>query len=134
MLRRNPELRRRAVRPPARPSAHAVAELGAFADRCEAVGGDFFEAVPAGADAYLLSHVIHDWAEPQALAILARVREAIAPDGRLLVVEMVMPTDDAPHPARMLDMTMLLVTGGIASAPRTSTPTCSRAPGSASSG
>jgi hypothetical protein len=92
---------------------HAVPKLDAFADRVEIVGGDFFEAVPPGADAYLLSHIVHDWSVPQALAILARVRDAIAEDGRLLVVEMVMPTDDTPHPARMLDMTMLLMTSGM---------------------
>jgi hypothetical protein len=87
-------------------------EVETFVDRCEIVGGDFFAAVPTGADAYLVSHVIHDWDEPRALAILQRIREAIASVGRLLVVEMVMPTDDAPHPAQMLDMTMLALTGG----------------------
>ena len=90
----------------------AVAELDAFADRCEIVGGDFFEAVPPGGDAYLLSHIVHDWAEPQAVSLLARVREAMAPEGRLLIVESVVPSDDAPHPAHMLDMLMLLFTGG----------------------
>ena len=55
---------RRAVRP----SGHGrstVDELEAFADRCEISGGDFFDAVPAGADAYLLSHIVHDWASPR---------------------------------------------------------------------
>jgi hypothetical protein len=92
---------------------HAIPELDAFADRLEISGGDFFEAVPVGADAYLLSHIVHDWSEAKALAILSRVREAIADDGRLLVVEMVMPTDNTPHPARMLDITMLLLTSGM---------------------
>jgi O-methyltransferase domain len=68
--------------------------------------------VPSGADAYVLSHVVHDWPEQQALAILARVREAIPPSGRLLIVEMVMPADDTPHPAHMLDISMMLLTGG----------------------
>ena len=89
-----------------------VDELAAFADRCEIIGGDFFDAVPPGADAYLLSHIVHDWAEPEAVSILTRVREAIAPAGRLLIVENVMPTDDTPHPAYLLDMPMLLLTGG----------------------
>ena len=65
VLRRRPGAARRAVRP-ARTVERAVAELDAFAERCEIAGGDFFEAVPAGADAYLLSHIVHDWAEPQA--------------------------------------------------------------------
>jgi hypothetical protein len=92
--------------------AHPSAELSPVAERCQITAGDFFESVPAGADAYLLSHVIHDWPEPQALSILTRVREAIAPSGRLLIVELVMPTDDTPHPARMIDIVMLLFTGG----------------------
>jgi hypothetical protein len=66
---------------------------------------------PSG-DAYLLSHVVHDWTDAEAVAILARVREAIAPGGRVLIIEMVMPTDDTPHPALMLDTRMLLVTRG----------------------
>lgn len=89
-----------------------VDELAAFADRCEISGGDFFDAVPPGADAYLLSHIVHDWAEPEAVSILTRVREAIAPAGRLLIVENVVPADDTPHPAYLLDMLMLLLTGG----------------------
>ena len=92
--------------------AHPSAELAKLAGRCQITAGDFFEAVPAGADAYLLSHIVHDWPEPQAIAILTRVREAIAPSGRLLIVELVMPSDDTPHPARMLDIVMLLLTGG----------------------
>ena len=90
----------------------AAPSLAAFADRVETDGGDFFEGVTPDADAYLLSHVIHDWAEPQALTILRRVREATVASGRLLIVEAVMPADDTPHPARMLDMLMLMVTGG----------------------
>jgi hypothetical protein len=92
--------------------ANPLPEVEAFADRCEIVGGDFFAAVPGGADTYLVSHVIHDWDERHALTVLQRIREAVASDGRLLVVEMVMPTDDAPHPALLLDITMLLLTGG----------------------
>ena len=72
----------------------------------------FDKIVHVESDAYLLSHVVHDWPEAQAIAILTRVREAIAPTGRLLVVEMVLPADDTPHPARMLDIVMLMLTGG----------------------
>jgi hypothetical protein len=111
VLRRRPDLRGVLFDLP-RTVEHSVAELDAFAERCEIVGGDFFERVPAGADAYLLSHVVHDWPEQQALSILTRVREAIVPRGRLLIVEMAMPADGTPHPAHMLDITMMLVTGG----------------------
>ena len=98
--------------------AHVVADAGPFlqaqgiADRVVTQGGDFFEAVPAGGDAYLLSHILHDWSEEQALTILRNVRQAMNPQGRLLVVEMVLPDDDTPHPGKMLDMVMLTVAGG----------------------
>lgn len=83
------------------------------ADRCELIAGDFFESLPAGADAYLLSHVIHDWDEHRALAVLRNCREAMNPDGRLLLVEMVIPPGDEPHPGKMLDMVMMSLTGGM---------------------
>lgn len=74
--------------------------------------GDFFETVPAGGDAYVLSHIIHDWSEEQCLGILGRVRKAMRPDGRLLLVEMVLPAGDTPHPGKVLDMVMLALPGG----------------------
>jgi hypothetical protein len=74
--------------------------------------GDFFKSVPAGGDAYLLSHVIHDWNEDQCLTILGHCRKAMKPDGRLLLVEMVLPAGDTPHPGKILDMVMLVVPGG----------------------
>ncbi len=74
--------------------------------------GDFFERVPAGGDAYLLSHIIHDWNEDQCLTILGHCRNAITPDGRLLIVETVLPTGDTPHQGKVQDMVMLVVPGG----------------------
>jgi hypothetical protein len=81
-------------------------------DRVTIEAGDFFEAVPAGGDAYVLSHVIHDWNEERCLAILGHCRKAITPDGRLLIVEMVLPAGDTPHPGKVLDMVMLVFPGG----------------------
>ncbi len=74
--------------------------------------GDFFQGVPAGGDAYVLSHVIHDWNEEQCLTILRHCRGAMKPDGRLLLVEMVLPEGNTPHPGKMLDIVMLVVPGG----------------------
>ena len=82
------------------------------ADRCAVVEGDFFEAVPPGGDAYVLSHVIHDWDEARCQAILANCRRAMGGRGRLLLVEAVLPPGDAPHPAKVLDLVMLTVAGG----------------------
>ncbi len=74
--------------------------------------GDFFQHVPTGGDAYILSHIIHDWNEDQCLMILGHVRKAMKPAGRLLIVEMVLASGDAPHPGKILDMVMLSQTGG----------------------
>jgi hypothetical protein len=74
--------------------------------------GSFFETVPAGADAYLLSHVIHDWSEEQCLAILGNCRKAMKPGSRLLLIEMVLPDGDTPHPGKILDIVMLVGPGG----------------------
>jgi len=82
------------------------------ADRVTIEGGSFFESVPAGHDAYLLSHIIHDWDDGENATILKNVHEAMKPDGKLLIVEMVLPEGDEPHMGKMLDMMMLLVPGG----------------------
>jgi hypothetical protein len=74
--------------------------------------GNFFESVPAGGDAYVLSHIIHDWSQEQCLSILGHCREAIKPDGRLLIVETVLPMGDTPHQGKLQDMVMLVVPGG----------------------
>ena len=97
---------------------HVVADAPALlashgvADRVTIESGSFFESVPAGHDAYLLSHIIHDWDDSENATILKNVREAMKPDGKLLIVEMVLPEGDEPHMGKMLDMMMLLVPGG----------------------
>jgi hypothetical protein len=82
------------------------------AARCELVAGDFFESVPAGGDTYLLSWILHDWDDDSALRILRNVRAAIVPEGRLLVVESVLPPGDGPHFSRFGDIVMLVALGG----------------------
>lgn len=80
--------------------------------RCERLGGDFFTAVPPGGDAYLLSHIIHDWDVTACHMILRNCREAMNPGGRVLIVEMVLPAGAEPHPGKVLDLVMLAVAGG----------------------
>jgi hypothetical protein len=77
-------------------------------ERCDIVAGSFFEALPAGGDVYLLSWVLHDWGDDDAVRILTRCREAAGPSGRVLVVEQ--PLDVVP--ATELDLRMLLYFGG----------------------
>ena len=92
--------------------APALLAAKGISDRVTIEAGDFFENVPVGADAYILSHIIHDWSEDQCLTILGNVRKAMSPAARLLIVEMVLPAGDAPHPGKMLDMVMLAQLGG----------------------
>jgi len=77
------------------------------------VGGDFFVEVPAGADAYVLSRVVHDWSDADAVAILRTVRRAMPDDGTLLLVEAVLPARAADDPAAVrMDVHMLTLLGG----------------------
>jgi len=115
VLRANPALRGIVLeRPDVAPRAAAhLAALG-LADRCSAVAGDFFAAVPEG-DAYLLKHVIHDWDDARATAILAAIRRT-AGTAPVLIVEGVYPPhvaqDDASLRAASNDVNMLVCTGG----------------------
>src|SRR5262245_44112322 len=68
----------------------------------ELVAGDVFDSVPAGGDAYLLRHILHDFDDPQARRILANVRRAMRPDARVIVLEAPLPTDNTPTPGRWL--------------------------------
>jgi len=94
----------------AKRAGDVVARAG-VSDRCRVVGGDFFESVPAAGDAYLLRHVLHDWEDREAVAILRNCREAMRPGGRVLVVESVIPPGNDPCFGKWLDLMMLVVGG-----------------------
>jgi orsellinic acid C2-O-methyltransferase len=87
-----------------------------LAGRCSAVGGDFFEEVPKGGDAYLLKHVIHDWDDERAITVLCNCHRAMAPNAKLLVIEGVYPEriDQSIESkgAAANDVNMLVSTGG----------------------
>jgi hypothetical protein len=92
-------------------AARRLGEAG-VADRCRVIGGSFFEAVPAGGDAYILSNVLHDWQDDEATTILRNVRAALDGRGRLLVVnEQIIPPGNDPHPGKLGDIMMLLIGG-----------------------
>lgn len=80
-----------------------------LSQRCEAVGGDFFASVPAGGDAYIMKHIIHDWNEERASTILQCCRRQMPEEGRLLVVEMVIPEGNAPSFGKLMDLEMLVL-------------------------
>jgi len=92
--------------------APALIQSRGLTNRVTLEEGSFFERVPSGGDAYLLSHVIHDWSEAQCLTILGHCRRALNPGGKLLLIEMVLPSGNTPHPGKMLDMMMLVGPGG----------------------
>lgn len=78
------------------------------ADRCDVIGGDMFQAVPAGADAYVIKRVLMDWGDEQAAAVLRNCAAAMSEAGRALVVEMLMGPGNDPSPAKSFDILMLL--------------------------
>jgi hypothetical protein len=91
--------------------AHVV-EGAVVGERCEIVGGSFFDAVPEGADAYLLKAVLHDWEDDDALRILARCRAAIPAHGALLVVERDLGAPNENADAKLSDLNMMVGVGG----------------------
>ena len=88
-----------------------LARLGVL-DRCEAVGGDFFAEVPGGGSHYLLSMVLNDWPDDEVVRILRRIREVIPSAGELIILQMVVPATDHPNFPALLDLEMLVHTGG----------------------
>ena len=91
--------------------ARGAVENAGFRERCRLVGGSFLESVPNGADAYLLRHIVHDWSDEDAAAILRNCRSAMKPDGKLLVVEIVVPAGNDPSFAKWMDL-MMVTYGG----------------------
>jgi hypothetical protein len=84
----------------------------ALAGRVSAEGGSFFEAVPAGADAYILAQVLHDWSDDDCVRILDACRRAGGPGARLLVLEQILPDGPAPNVSKLTDLNMLVLLGG----------------------
>ncbi|HEX3280014.1 MAG TPA: methyltransferase [Pyrinomonadaceae bacterium] len=87
-------------------------QITGLGSRCELVDGDFFASVPAGADAYIMKHIIHDWDDERAVKILRNVRNAMKPDGRVLLVESVITAGNTQDFGKLLDIEMLVSPGG----------------------
>lgn len=91
-----------------RPEVVATATLPeAIAGRCETVAGDMLEAVPAGGDAYLLKRVLMDWGDDLATKALMNCRDAMVKDGKILVIEPIVPDGNEPSVSKVLDLIML---------------------------
>jgi O-methyltransferase domain len=81
-------------------------------ERCTLASGDMFSSVPAGADAYIMKHIIHDWPDDLCVNILAACRKGVNPGGKLLVVDNVIQPGNSFSPGKFLDLQMLIFPGG----------------------
>lgn len=99
-------------RPAAISGAQAYLESAGLADRTTCAAVDFFDTVPGGADAYVLSRILHDWDDTDAARILATCHKAMLPTSRLLIVDAILPerARDCPAAIRM-DLHMMLLLG-----------------------
>jgi len=92
-------------------NALPLLEAAGVADRCELASGDFFVAVPPS-DIYTLRHILHDWDDEHAIAILRSCAEAMASGGKTLVIESVIEPGNDPSPPKFLDLMMFVMNGG----------------------
>jgi hypothetical protein len=112
VLRAHPSLRGILLDLPHVVASTGPLEAAGVLDRCEIVGGDMLEGVPGGADAYLIKRVLMDWGDEPATRVLRHCAEALAEDGRVLVIEMVLPPGNELSPAKAFDLLMLLAHKG----------------------
>ncbi|TCK22093.1 methyltransferase [Pseudonocardia endophytica] len=112
ILAANPDARGVLYDQPGVVSPDRLQEAG-VAHRSETVAGSFFDSVPSGGDAYVLSNIIHDWDDERSQHILRNCRDVMKPDGRVLLVEAVMPDGPGPAPTvNLMDLDMLLLCDG----------------------
>jgi O-methyltransferase domain/Dimerisation domain len=93
--------------------AREKVDAAGVGDRCETVSGNFFESVPSGGDAYIMKWIIHDWDDDRSIRILENCRKHMSLDSRLILVDCVVPEDDAPDFSKLFDLNMLVMTGGM---------------------
>ncbi|GAA6618061.1 methyltransferase [Scytonema sp. NUACC26] len=92
-----------------KPRLQANSDVG---NRCTAVSGNFFESVPSGGDAYLMKFIIHDWDDEKAIAILKNCYRVMPENSKLLLFETIIPLGNEPFFGKLLDINMLVMTGG----------------------
>jgi hypothetical protein len=93
--------------------ARDLAAQAGVSGRVTIAPGDFFESVPAGGDVYVLKSVLHNWEDEETIAILKNCRAAMSREARLLIVERVVPEGNGPSEAKLFDINMLVVPGGL---------------------
>jgi len=94
-------------------AAKGFMESHGVSSRCRLVSGDFFVSVPNGADACLLRHIIHDWDDETSVKLFKNIRKVLPENGRILVVDAVLPEGNTPHPGKLFDWIMMGIPGGV---------------------
>jgi hypothetical protein len=113
ILARTPQLRGTLFEVPAvAEQAKTSPILSRHGDRVACISGSFLDAIPGGADVYIMKHILHDWDDADAGKILANVRKVIGPQGRLLIVEQVVTPRNEPGAAKVMDLEMMVLPGG----------------------
>ena len=88
-------------------------EAAGIGDRCATMAGDFFQSVPAGGDAYIMKWIIHDWDDARAIRILKNCRSQMPQNGRVIIIDSVVPEGDDPDFSKFFGLNMRAMTGGI---------------------
>jgi len=93
--------------------APQMLESYSVADRVELVTGDFTAEIPVKADIYMLKHIIHDWYDEKNEVILRNIRANMPNDGKVLIIDAVVPEGNEPHFSKIIDLEMLMSPGGV---------------------
>ncbi len=112
LLQRNPNMKGTLYEIPHVLEGAKTGALQPYMDRCTFASGDMFASVPAGADAYIMKHIIHDWPDEACIKLLKACRQGVHPGGKLLVVDSVVQQDNEFSPAKFLDLQMLIFPSG----------------------
>src|SRR6185369_15607144 len=113
ILKKNPEVKGMLFdAPEVIEGARPKIEAAGLSDRLETVAGNFFKSVPAGGDAYIMKWIIHDWDDEKSNTILRNCRSQMQANGKLILVDSVVPETDEPHFSKFIDLNMLVMTGG----------------------
>lgn len=112
ILQGNPHMRGTLFEVPHVLQGAANGPLKPFMDRCTLASGDMFSSVPAGTDAYIMKHIIHDWPDDRCVQLLKACRKGVNPGGKLLVVDEVIQPGNDFSPGKFLDLQMLIFPSG----------------------
>ncbi len=114
LLKVHPTIRKGILfdRPPVIAQAQATIAASGLGERCELVGGNFFEGIPEGADAYFMKQIIKDWNDAQCIQLLSNCRKAMKLGGRVLVAEIVLLPGRETSLQKFIDLQLMILSPG----------------------